>query len=145
MSPRFPDGVIDAVGLELYRLALSLNPGLVPASVIGRWDHDTDLQQRYREAARSVLRVVTDKAMIIPEPDETRYEWGIWWHSGDLDGIVLSKSQFGTRERAVARADSRIGEYGITSYTIVRRQHHLWNSGEVASLSTDWCKDPDTG
>lgn len=146
MSQRFPipDAAIDAVALELYRLTLALATDPVPLPLIGRWDRDTGLRQRYRQAATSVLNTAARQALILPPPAEVRAEWGIWWHAGNPDGIALSECHFGSRGRAVTRAESRIGEYGITSYTIVRRDHYIWDTGNLASLSTDWRKDPAT-
>lgn len=56
---------------------------------------------------------------------ELRTEYAIWWHSdGDDDAIRLSEHQIGYLSRALRRGPERVGEYGITHFTI-RFRHHV--------------------
>lgn len=142
-----------AVARELVRLVAAVAPGH-PDTRVGRWDRDPDLQDRYAEAARRVLAAAAaDHALILPTPDETRTEYGVWWHAGDparpgyTDAIRTSEYHFASRAAAVERARKRIGQYGITGFTIVRREHQTWNDPDnpLVALSSNWTPDPDPG
>jgi hypothetical protein len=83
--------------------------------------------------AEKVLGVLDGR--LLPEPVETGVEWSVDWHA-DGEGIVLSESGFGCRAEAEKRGRERIGEYGITRYTLHRREHRRF--ADHSSWSGPW-------
>lgn len=82
-----------------------------------------------RVVAGAVLDALRAAGRLLPEGGETRTEWAVWWHAGDSDGVVLSERQFGWRDKAERRGQERIGQYGITRFTLQRREHRIFEDG----------------
>ncbi len=143
--PPLPSAAINALALELYRLAMAVTPDGHPDAQPGQWDRNWDLRTRYVLAARAMLRNVADHALILPRPAKVSVEYAVWWHGGDPAAIRLDERQFSSRERAARRAEERIGEYGIVGYRIVSREHHLYeieDGSGLDSITTDWVESP---
>lgn len=144
--PPIPSAAINALGLELYRAAMAVAPDGHPDAQPGKWDRDWDLRTRYVLAARTMLNHIADKVLILPNPAVIDVEYGVWWHGEDRDGIRLAQAQYTSRESAVRQADKRVGEYGITGYRVVRREHHRYaiqNDYGLDVITTEWVDDPE--
>lgn len=80
-------------------------------------------------AARRVLAALAEAGRLLPEVIEVRTEFGVRWHAGDSDGIRLDLDRIASPEQANEVGQQRIGEYGITRYTVERREHRLFADG----------------
>lgn len=92
-----------------------------------------------RKDARPVLDLLAAAGRLTPEPAHTHTEWGVWWHSGNPEGICLDAGRLQSAEEAHREGVRRIGEYEIDSYTVVCRQHRIYNHGHGA-WSGDWVR-----
>lgn len=95
-----------------------------------------------RASARRVLALLAERGRLIPDGAEVTEQWEAWCHGDDSDGIRHgSEYAEASRERAEEWARQQIGRYGITRYTIVRRECRSWPDGTV--LTTPWVPVPE--
>lgn len=73
---------------------------------------------------------------LLPEGGETRTEWGVHWHVSGEGGIAMSEGRFGWRDAAERRGRERVGQYGITRYSVHRREHR--DFGEQGTFVGPW-------
>ncbi len=144
--PPIPTKAIDLLALELYRLVHHVGSR---DDVPGRWDRDPELQDQYRRLAVATLGKVGAGCVILPVPIEVRVEWAAWSIGGVPqvpDVIRYSSAQHPSRESAETSGREKVGQFGITGYRIVRREHHVFapDTG-FATLTTQWCDDPEPG
>lgn len=123
----------DPADIELIAKAIFLND--FPDGT-GAGEAIDGLLGDYRQNADAVLDALAGR--LLPVQTETRTEWGVWWHAGRPDGIVLDEYRIGSQMRAERRAKERLGEYGIDGYTIIRREHRQF--ADDSSWTGDWVK-----
>lgn len=58
-------------------------------------------------------------------------EYKVLWHGDDDDAIRMSEHQIGYLSRALRRGPARIGEYGITRFTVQFRTHVAFGDGST--------------
>lgn len=109
----------------------------LPGATPGRWsDMPADTRRLYEDRSRAALDALAAAGRLLPEPTETRTEWGIWWYGPIGDGIRLTQDKFSSRQAAEEHAPTRVGDYGITRYEIRRREHRYF--ADHSSWSGDW-------
>jgi hypothetical protein len=80
---------------------------------------------------------------LLPDGGRTRTEYEVRWHDDDGGGILMDERHFPSRAAAERRGPERIGEYGITRYSVHRRQHLIFEDG--SSYSGPWVEAVDGG
>jgi ribosome modulation factor len=88
---------------------------------------------------QGIAALVTD-GRLLSKPVETTTEWGVWWHGDDPDGIVMTEERMGSRQRAETVGAERIGQYGITSFTVRCCEHRKFADRSV--WIGGWVKAP---
>lgn len=83
------------------------------------------------QAVALVQGALAAAGRLLPAPTEVRIEYGVLWHSGDSDGIVLSADRLGSLDEAHRCGQERIGEYGITRYSVRRCEHRKYADGST--------------
>ena len=78
---------------------------------------------------------------LLPDPERTRTEYEVHWHAGG-DGIVLDQAHLISEAEAHKIGATRIGQYGITRYTIHRREHRNYPDG--STWTSPWQTVTDT-
>lgn len=70
---------------------------------------------------------------------EERTEFEVRWHGpGDGDGIRMDRRHIASRERADEIGPTKVGEYGITRWTVWRRLHRIYADG--SSWTGPWTR-----
>jgi hypothetical protein len=68
---------------------------------------------------------------LLPEATQTSTEWGVWWHGTDPHGICLTSEHLRDRTQAEKVAVEKVGQYGITGYTLVSCEHRRYADGST--------------
>lgn len=91
--------------------------------------------------AQQVVDALRAAGRLLPDGGETRTEWEVRWHSGPDDGICMEERYHASRASAETVGPTRIGQYGITRYSIHRREHRIFEDG--SSWSGPWVEVTD--
>lgn len=86
--------------------------------------------------AGRTLKFLANAGRLLPEGGETRTEWEVRWHSGPDDGICMEERYHASRASAETTGPTRIGQYGITRYSVHHREHRIFDDG--SSYSGPW-------
>lgn len=99
-----------------------------------------------RSAVQSVIDMLAqhDPVALLGRPDGRRVEYAVFWHIGDPDLITPKPGLGGLRScyqishltDAIRLAESNIGKFGFSWYTIEHREHYSYSNG--VDLSTPW-------
>jgi ribosome modulation factor len=101
---------------------------------------DADTATWLNAGLKQGIAALATTGRLLPALVETTTEWGVWWHGDNPDGIVLTEYRIGWRDHAERRAKERIGEYGITSFTVVCCEHRKFADRSV--WIGGWVKAP---
>jgi hypothetical protein len=88
-----------------------------------------------------VLKFLANAGRLLPQGGETRTEWEVRWHIGPDDGIALHEQRLGSRRDAEVRGPQRVGQYGITRYSVHHRGHRIFEDG--SSWTGPWVEVTD--
>ena len=89
------------------------------------------------EPFRAALDALAAAGRLLPEATQESTEWGVWWHATDPEGIVMTDYQHPRREQAERTAKERIGQYGITGYSLVKCEHRRHADGSTWTSAWD--------
>src|SRR4051812_45170643 len=90
---------------------------------------------------RGQIGALAAAGRLLPEGGETRTEWEVRWYSGPDDGIALHEQRLGSRRDAEVRGPQRVGQYGITRYSVHHREHRIFEDG--SSWTGPWVEVTD--
>lgn len=84
-----------------------------------------------RAAAAGFLDLIRGAGRLLPWGGETRTEWKVLWHGDDGDSIRNYQHHVATREDADVLGAQKVGKYGITRYSVHRRDHRIFDDGSA--------------
>lgn len=126
------------LGLDRRVLAAAHDPG----AVLIRRGSCHDLEPVCDWSQRAVQKVLVnlaehDPAALLGEPDGVHHEYAVYWHDGEPGadpnpGICDSGHYFSYVTAAMIAGERKLGQYGITWYTISTREHRTYPNG------TEW-------
>jgi len=89
----------------------------------------------------NIAAMALRSAGLLPQPVvEAHAEFMVRWHAEDPTGIRMNERHLATAEEAHHLGPQRLGQYGITQYTVWTRRHHLLADG--ASWVSGWTEVP---
>lgn len=94
-----------------------------------------------RHEIRDVLDALAAAGRLLPPDAEHREEWEVRWLS-DRGGICMHERHLISRASAEELGPARVGEYGITSYSVHRRTHRIFGDG--SSFTGPWVEVENT-
>lgn len=120
-----------------------------PGAVLARLPHDADEYESIPAWSTRALAAVLEQLayhrpeLLLGQADEETQEFGVLWHGEDPyanpdAGIRMHESRIGFLNRAVALGEEKIGQYGITHFTVEKRVHRSYPNG--GSWSGPWQK-----
>lgn len=134
------DPLIDKIAEAMYEDEHASTPG----GWYKPWAeaHDSTVEM-YTDRAEMALKVIEAAGRLLPVPVETRTEYEVRWHAGDSDAIRSHQRHLTSVREAHEFGPDRIGQYGITRYTVWRREHRIF--ADHSSWTGLWVAvDPDT-